>query len=97
MTYAAAKATVHYLTMGWAKELAPNKIRVNGIAPGVIETPFQERHNTPEKMLEVAGRTPLNRNGKAEDIVGACILLASDASAFVTGETIDINGGLWFR
>lgn len=97
VTYAAAKATTHYLTMGWAKELAPDKIRVNGIAPGVFETPFQERHNTQEKLAEVAAKTPLKCNGKAEDVVGACILLASNASSFMTGETIDINGGLWFR
>jgi 3-oxoacyl-[acyl-carrier protein] reductase len=97
VTYAAAKATTHYLTMGWAKELSPYKIRVNGIAPGVIETPFQERHSSQEKLAEVASRTPLNRNGRAVDVVGACILLASNAGSFMTGETIDINGGLWFR
>ncbi len=60
VTYASSKATVHYLTMGWAKELAPDKIRVNAVAPGVIDTPFHEGKLTPEKMTEIAATTPCN-------------------------------------
>jgi 3-oxoacyl-[acyl-carrier protein] reductase len=97
VTYASAKGTVHVLTMGWSKELAPDKIRVNAVAPGVLETPFHEGQLTPERWVEIAKTTPLLRNGTAEDIVGACIMMASDASAFMTGETIDINGGRWFH
>ena len=60
VTYASVKATVHYLTMGWAKELAPDKIRVNAVAPGVIDTPFHEGKLTPERMTEIAATTPCN-------------------------------------
>ena len=92
--YGAAKGAIDSLTRGMAGELAP-RIRVNAVAPGVIETPFHEKVSTPERMREFAGRTPLGRNGQAIHIARAIEFLIDND--FVTGETIDVNGGLFMR
>lgn len=92
--YAAAKGAVSTLTRGLAKELAEDGIRVNGIAPGVIETPFHERYSTPELVGKMVAAAPLGRAGTAEEIAGAALYLASDLSSYVTGEIIEVNGGM---
>lgn len=93
--YAAAKAAIINLTRTLAVELAPYNIRVNAIAPGVIETPGTMRYHGDSKYRQAQlKRVPLGRYGKPEDIVGVAIYLASDASAYVTGETIVVDGGL---
>ena len=92
--YASAKAAVSCFVKALAKELAPRGITVNGIAPGVIATPFHERFSTPERMEQFKANTPIGRLGQAEDIVGAALFLASEAASFVTGETIEVNGGM---
>ena len=94
--YAAAKGAINSLTRSLAKELAPT-IRVNAIAPGVILTDQHHEHSTPERLDSIADTTPLKRLGKPEDCAGAVVFLASGAGAFITGETIEINGGLWMR
>lgn len=94
VTYAAAKAAVSTLTRGLAKELAHDGIRVNGIAPGVIETPFHERYSTPGLVEKMIATAPLGRAGTAEEIAGAALYLASDLSSYVTGEIIEVNGGM---
>ncbi len=92
--YGAAKGAVDSFTRGLAKELAPG-IRVNAVAPGVIETPFHEKVSTPERMRQFRESTPLGRNGKAVDIARTIqFLIESD---FITGETVDVNGGLFMR
>ena len=92
--YGAAKGAIDSFTRGAAAELAP-KIRVNAVAPGVIDTPFHERYSTPERMESFRKSTPLDRNGRPADVAGAIrFLIESD---FITGETIDINGGLFMR
>ncbi len=93
--YAATKGAIHTFTVGLARELAP-QIRVNAIAPGVIETDFHVRHNTEENLRAVAQRTLLQCNGTADDMAAAALLLCGDGGAFITGEVININGGLWF-
>jgi 3-oxoacyl-[acyl-carrier protein] reductase len=90
--YGAAKGALDTFTRGLAKELAP-VIRVNAVAPGVIDTPFHRHVTTPEKMAEFKRSTPLQRVGQAEEIAAAIAFLVD--SLFMTGETIDINGG-WF-
>jgi 3-oxoacyl-[acyl-carrier protein] reductase len=77
-----------------AKDLAADHIRVNGVAPGVIETPFNERYSTPD-MLETMRKTiHMGVLGKPEDCVGAYLFLASDKlSGYVTGQIIEVNGG----
>jgi 3-oxoacyl-[acyl-carrier protein] reductase len=91
--YAAAKAGVMCLTKGMAKELAPYGVRVNGVAPGVIDTPFHERMSTPELLQQFVANIPLGRVGTAEECGRVIAFLASDAASYVHGEMIEINGG----
>ena len=91
--YAAAKGGVMTLTKGLAKELAPHGIRVNGVAPGVIATPFHERLSTPEMMQQFAASIPLGRVGSSEECGRVIAFLASDAASYIHGEMIEINGG----
>ncbi len=92
--YGATKGALDSFTRGTAAELAPD-IRVNAVAPGVIETPFHERFSTPERMKEFAEKTPLKRNGKPVHIASAIQFLMEND--FITGETIDVNGGLFMH
>ena len=92
--YGAAKSAVDAFTRGMAREVAPD-VRVNAVAPGVIETPFHERHSTRERMDRFSDATPLERNGRAEHVASAVALLVENT--FITGETIDVNGGLFMR
>jgi 3-oxoacyl-[acyl-carrier protein] reductase len=92
--YATTKGAIHMFTRGLAKELAPN-IRVNAIAPGVILTDFHRTHSTEEGLRGTAQRTPLQRLGDAEDMASAAVFLCGDGASFITGEVIEINGGLW--
>ena len=80
-----------------AKEFAPYGIRVNSVLPGLIETRFHERFSSPERKKTIAEQTPLGRNGTAEDVSYAVLFLASEAAAFITGEYIAVNGGLYMR
>jgi 3-oxoacyl-[acyl-carrier protein] reductase len=92
--YAAAKAALHSLTRTAAKELAPDNIRVNSVIPGIIETSFHD--GMPDDVRETLVKaTPLGRLGRPEDCVGAFLFLASASmSGFITGQAIDVNGGL---
>ncbi len=92
--YAAAKGAIHTLTRGLAKELAPD-IRVNAIAPGIILTDFHLRHSTEANLNAVAANTPLKRSGKPEEIAAAAVFLSGQGASYITGEIIEINGGLW--
>lgn len=94
--YAAAKAGIIGLTKTLAVELAPYNIRVNAIAPGIVPTPGSNKATQapPEYREAQLKRIPLGRFGQPEDIAGAAVFLASDASAYITGETIAITGGL---
>jgi 3-oxoacyl-[acyl-carrier protein] reductase len=92
--YASTKAAIHTYTRGLAKELAP-EIRVNALAPGVALTDFHRTHSTPDGLAVIANNTPLKRLGTAEDQSAAALFLAGKGSSFITGEVIEINGGLW--
>ncbi len=95
--YAGAKAAVATETISMAAEFAPYGIRVNSVLPGLIETRFHERFSTPQRRKEVAEKTPLGRNGTAEDVAKAILFLASEEAGFITGEYIAVNGGLYMR
>ena len=95
--YAGAKAAVATETIAMAQEFAKYGIRVNSVIPGLIETRFHERFSSPQRRKAVAQQTPLGRNGTAEDVAKAILFLASDAAAFITGEYIAVNGGLYMR
>jgi len=95
--YAGAKAAVATETISMAQEFAKYGIRVNSVLPGFIETRFHERFSSARRRKEVAEKTPLGRNGTAEDVAKAVLFLASDAAGFITGEYIAVNGGLYMR
>jgi 3-oxoacyl-[acyl-carrier protein] reductase len=95
--YAAAKAAVHTMTIAMAREFAEYGIRVNSVLPGFIDTRFHHRFSSAERRKLVAEKTPLARNGTADDVAKAILFLASDAAGFVTGEYIAVNGGLYMR
>ncbi len=92
--YAAAKGAILSLTRGLAKELAP-RVRVNSVSPGVILTDLHDRLSSPEALEALARQTPLGRNGRPEECAAAVVFLAGAASSFITGQVIEINGGLW--
>jgi 3-oxoacyl-[acyl-carrier protein] reductase len=95
--YAAAKAGIIAFTRGLAKELAPKGVTVNAVAPGLIlGTPLHGTFTKPEAQQAAIARIPLSRAGSPDDVAGAVVYLASDLAAFVTGEIIEINGGVWF-
>ncbi len=92
--YAGAKGFVSTATHGWAKELAADGIRVNAVSPGVIATPFHDRHSTPEQLKAMQAMIPLARLGTADECAGTFVYLASTAlSGYVTGQVIEVNGG----
>ncbi len=94
MLYAAAKGFVSTITRGHAKELIGEGIRVNGVSPGVITTPFHDRYSTPESLEAIRKTIPASRLGTAEDCVGAYLFLASETlSGYVIGQIIEVNGG----
>jgi 3-oxoacyl-[acyl-carrier protein] reductase len=94
LLYAASKGFVSTITKGMAKEFMADRIRVNAVAPGVIQTPFQERFTTPEQLEGFRKSIPMGFIGEPDDCSGAFLYLASDAmSRYVTGQIIDVNGG----
>ena len=92
--YSAAKAGVLGLARAMAREFAPEGIRVNCITPGLIGTDIIKGKLTEEKKAEIAETIPLGRLGRADDVAGACVFLASDLSLYCTGITLDVNGGM---
>jgi 3-oxoacyl-[acyl-carrier protein] reductase len=96
--YATGKAAILGFTRGVAKELAPHGIRVNAVAPGLIgETAFHGRFTAEDAFKTMAKGIPLGRAGTPDDVARVVSFLASDASAFLVGEIIEINGGAWFK
>lgn len=92
--YASAKGFVSTFTRGAAKELTKDRIRVNAVSPGVIQTPFHERYSTPQMLETFRGAIPMGRLGTPEECAGAFLYLASDAlSGYVTGQILEVNGG----
>ena len=92
--YGSSKSFVSNVTRGMAKELIAFGIRVNAVAPGVIDTPFHERYSTQAQMAAMVATIPQGRAGVAEDCVGAYLFLASKAlSGYIIGQVIEVNGG----
>ena len=92
--YAAAKGAVHALTKAVAREFAGAGIRVNAVAPGLIETDLIAGRLDAERRAAVIAATPMGRIGSPSEVAGACLFLASDLSRYVHGATLDVNGGL---
>jgi 3-oxoacyl-[acyl-carrier protein] reductase len=93
VAYATAKGGVSTLTRAMAKELVGEGILVNGVAPGVITTPFHDRFTPPEVREALVGSIPMGREGTPEEVAGAVVFLASPAADYLVGEIIEINGG----
>jgi NAD(P)-dependent dehydrogenase (short-subunit alcohol dehydrogenase family) len=92
--YAAAKGGVQTMAKAMARELGPDGIRVNAIAPGLVDTDLLVGKISEEKKQSVAESTPLGRLAVPQDIANVCLFLASDLSSYVTGVVLDVNGGL---
>lgn len=93
--YCATKGAVELITKALALEWAPHGIRVNAIGPALIITPGTQHIATnPELAQKYASAVPMGRIGLPEDLVGACVFLASAAAGFITGQTIYVDGGL---
>jgi 3-oxoacyl-[acyl-carrier protein] reductase len=93
--YSAAKAAVATMTKGMAKELAPKGIRVNAVSPGTVDNDFHSRYSTPEMLKAVVAATPAGRLGTNEEVADVILFLCSDASRYIYGQTIEINGGMY--
>lgn len=92
--YSPSKGAVKMFTQSLAAELAPLGVRVNALAPGVIETPMTAAtRENPERLVSFMTRIPMGRIGQTEDLVGPVIFLASDMSRYVTGVTLPVDGG----
>ncbi len=91
--YAASKGGVESMTVGMAKELAGEGIRVNGLRPGLIDTDIHARAGQPERLKKNAASVPLGRGGTAEEVAEAALWLMSDKAAYITGVTLDVAGG----
>ncbi len=96
IAYASAKGAILTMTKGLAKELGPKGIRVNCISPGMINTNFHNTFTKEEVRKNVAAATPLRREGEASEVGDLALYLASNASSFITGASIEINGGTYF-
>ena len=93
--YTASKGAMKMMTKAMAAELGPAGVRVNGLAPGYFRTDLNEELTSDPAFTEwLVGRTPLGRWGEMEELLGAAIFLASDASSFVTGQMIYVDGGI---
>ncbi len=92
--YSAAKGGVLGLGKAMARELGSDNVRVNSVTPGLIQTDITGGKLTDELKAEIIKGIPLARLGVADDVANACLFLASDLSAYITGATIDVNGGM---
>lgn len=96
IAYATSKSGVLTFTRGLAKELGPRRIRVNAVSPGMINTTFHNTFTKPEARQRTASMTPLGREGEAHEVAELVLFLVSNRSSFINGESIQINGGLFF-
>ena len=94
--YATSKGAVMTFTRAMAKELGPSNIRVNCVCPGMISTTFHDTFTKDEVRSNVAAATPLRREGQAHEVADLVTYLASPGASFMTGASVDINGGLLF-
>jgi NAD(P)-dependent dehydrogenase (short-subunit alcohol dehydrogenase family) len=91
--YAASKGAMDTLTLGLAKELGPQGVRVNAVRPGLIETEIHASAGAPDRVARLVGGVPLGRPGSAEEVAETILWLASDAASYVSGALVDVGGG----
>ena len=93
-TYSATKGAVHNLSLNLAREWAPHRVRVNVLVPGFFPAEQNKKVLTPERVGHIMGHTPMKRFGEARELIGATLLLASEAAgSFITGEELIVDGG----
>ena len=92
-TYSASKAAIHNLSKNLAREWATAGVRVNILVPGFFPAEQNRKVLNPERVAQIMGKTPMKRFGEADELVGATLLLASDAGSFITGAEIVVDGG----
>jgi NAD(P)-dependent dehydrogenase (short-subunit alcohol dehydrogenase family) len=93
-TYSATKGAVHNLSLNLAREWAPHKVRVNVLVPGFFPAEQNRKILSPDRVASIMGHTPAKRFGEARELIGATLLLASDAAgSFITGEELIVDGG----
>jgi NAD(P)-dependent dehydrogenase (short-subunit alcohol dehydrogenase family) len=92
-TYSASKAAVHNLSKNLAREWAASGVRVNILVPGFFPAEQNRKVLNPERIAQIMGKTPMKRFGEVHELVGATLLLASDAGSFITGAEIVVDGG----
>jgi len=91
--YAASKGAVNTLTIGLAKEVAREGVRVNAISPGLIATEIHARAGRPERLERIAAAVPLGRAGTVDEVAAAILWIVSPAASYVTGAVLDVGGG----
>jgi NAD(P)-dependent dehydrogenase (short-subunit alcohol dehydrogenase family) len=91
--YAGAKAALDTLTIGLAKELGAEGVRVNAVRPGLIETEIHASGGQPDRVQRLGGAAPLGRAGRPEEVAEAIVWLLSDAASYTTGALLDVTGG----
>ncbi|MFL9948800.1 SDR family oxidoreductase [Paraburkholderia agricolaris] len=91
--YAGSKGAVDTLTIGLAKELGPQGVRVNAVRPGLIDTDIHASGGKPERAAQLGATTPLGRPGSANEVAESIVWLLSDAASYVTGALLDVTGG----
>jgi NAD(P)-dependent dehydrogenase (short-subunit alcohol dehydrogenase family) len=91
--YAVSKGAIDTMTVGLAKELAGEGIRVNGVRPGLIHTDIHKLTGEADRVGRLSSSTPMQRGGKPEEVAEAVLWLCSDAASYITGVTIDVAGG----
>jgi NAD(P)-dependent dehydrogenase (short-subunit alcohol dehydrogenase family) len=91
--YAASKGAIESFTVGLAKEVAAEGIRVNAVRPGIIETDIHASGGAPDRARQMAPQVPMQRAGSAEEVAEAIVWLMGDASSYTTGAVIDLTGG----
>ncbi len=93
LDYAAAKAAIDTMTLGLAKEVGAEGIRVNAVRPGLIETEIHASGGLPDRVRELAHQVPMQRGGQAEEVAQAIVWLLSDAASYTTMALLDVTGG----
>jgi NAD(P)-dependent dehydrogenase (short-subunit alcohol dehydrogenase family) len=91
--YAASKGAIDTFTLGLAREVATEGVRVNGVRPGVIDTDIHASGGLPDRAAQMAPSVPMQRAGTAQEVAQAVVWLLSDAASYATGTTLDITGG----
>ena len=91
--YAASKAALDAMTLGLAKELATEGVRVNAVRPGLVDTEIHASGGQPDRIEHLKGTIPMGRAGRPEEIAAAIVWLCSDEASYVTGALVDVTGG----